>query len=185
MRSGRSPPPASGPSPAALDRAGTSSRRDLRAGPPITLTSPASKAHPKSGSFPPPALPGLDGTVTLSDPRPLHRQKRCRSRNLRPDGSPLMTRITLPTCRVQYPGRPDRCLCRLLRCPCGFPRAKGGSASALTLSRPARTSLALRPIGSLDRPRRPFTRLRPGELPGRAARSLQSNRQLFGWNLRP
>src|ERR1035437_2822370 len=34
---------------------------------PITLTSPTSKAHQKSGSFPPPALPGLNGRTTLSD----------------------------------------------------------------------------------------------------------------------
>src|SRR5215210_732162 len=153
---------------------------------PITLTSPSSKAHPKSGSFPPPALPGLGGTMTLSDSRPVHRQKRCRSRDLRPDGSPLMTRITLPTCRVQYPGRPDRCLCRLLPCPRGLPRAKGGSASALTLSRPARTSLALRPIGSLDRPRRPLSRgFDPTSYPAEPLVSFQINRQLSGWNLPP
>src|SRR5215469_13438416 len=33
-------------------------------------SSPSSKAHQKSGSFPPPALPGLSGTTTLSDSRP-------------------------------------------------------------------------------------------------------------------
>jgi hypothetical protein len=36
---------------------------------PITATSPSSKAHQKSGSFPPPALPGLIGPTTLSDSR--------------------------------------------------------------------------------------------------------------------
>ena len=30
-----------------------------------------------SGSFPPPELPGLNGRTTLSDSRPIHRQKRC------------------------------------------------------------------------------------------------------------
>src|ERR1700674_2172324 len=34
----------------------------------------------------------------------------------------------------------------------------GGSASALTLSRPAQASHALRPAGSLSRPRRPLSR---------------------------
>src|SRR5450759_1811283 len=40
---------------------------------PITTTSPSSKAHQKSGSFPPPELPGFDGHTTLSDSRPIHR----------------------------------------------------------------------------------------------------------------
>jgi hypothetical protein len=35
------------------------------------------KAPYKSGSFPPPALPGLNGRTTLSDTRPIHRHKRC------------------------------------------------------------------------------------------------------------
>jgi hypothetical protein len=36
---------------------------------PITFTSPSSKARQKSGSFPPPALPGFNGRTTLSDSR--------------------------------------------------------------------------------------------------------------------
>jgi hypothetical protein len=36
---------------------------------PITFTSPSSKTRQKSGSFPPPALPGLNSHTTLSDPR--------------------------------------------------------------------------------------------------------------------
>ena len=36
---------------------------------PITDPRPSSKAHQKSGPFPPPALPGLNGTMTLSDSR--------------------------------------------------------------------------------------------------------------------
>jgi hypothetical protein len=36
---------------------------------PITLTSPSSRAHQKSGPFPPPALPGFIGHTTLSDSR--------------------------------------------------------------------------------------------------------------------
>src|SRR5262245_579874 len=38
------------------------------------------------------------------------------------------------------------------------PQMAGGSASALSLSRPAQASLALRPIESLGRPRRPSSR---------------------------
>ena len=42
--------------------------------------------------------------------------------------------------------------------PRGLPRFPGGSASTISLSRPAQTSLALRPAGSLNRPRRPLSR---------------------------
>jgi len=102
------------------------------------------------------------------------------------DGSPPITRITIPTCCVQYPGRPNRCMCRLLPCPRGLPRAKDGSASASTLSRPARTSLALQPAGSLDRPRRPLSRgFGPASYPAEPLVSFQINRQLSEWNLPP
>src|SRR5713101_513529 len=36
---------------------------------PITTTSPSSKAHQKSGPFPQPALPGVNGHTTPSDSR--------------------------------------------------------------------------------------------------------------------
>src|SRR5208283_2905847 len=98
------------------------------------------------------------------------------------DGSPPITRITIPTCCVQYPGRPNRCMCRLLPCPRGLPRARGGSASASTLSGPARTSLTLRPAGSLDHPRWPLSRGFDGaSYPATTLVSYQVNRQLPGW----
>ena len=54
-----------------------------------------------------------------------------------------------------------------------LPQMAGGSASALSLSRPAQASHALRPAGSLSRPAATFvTRLQPGQLPGRTARQL-------------
>ena len=54
-----------------------------------------------------------------------------------------------------------------------LPQMAGGSASALSLSRPAQASLTLRPAGSLSRPTATFvTRLQPRRLPGRAARQL-------------
>ena len=76
----------------------------------------------------------------------------------RKNGSPPITRITFPTCRAHYPGGPNGCTCRSLPHSCGLPRFSGGSASALSLSRPAQASLALRPAGSLSRPRRPLSR---------------------------
>src|SRR5215207_4656199 len=74
------------------------------------------------------------------------------------DGSPPITRITLPTCRAHYPGGSNGCMRRLLPRSLGLPRNSGGSPSASSLSRPVRTSLTLRPAGSLDRPRRPLSR---------------------------
>src|SRR6202040_1701455 len=54
-----------------------------------------------------------------------------------------------------------------------LPQMAGGSASALSLSRPAQALLALRPAGSLSRPQATFvTRLQPMRLPAQAARQL-------------
>ena len=90
-----------------------------------------------------------------------------------PRGSPPITRTTLPTCRAHYPGGSSGCACRLLPRSCSLPQMAGGSASALSLSRPAQASLTLRPAGSLSRPQATFvTRLQPLRLPARAARQL-------------
>ena len=54
-----------------------------------------------------------------------------------------------------------------------LPQMAGGSASALSLSRPAQASLTLRPAGSLSRPQATFvTRLQPMRLRRRRGRSL-------------
>ena len=102
------------------------------------------------------------------------------------DGSPPITRITLPTCRAHYPGGSRGCVCRLLPHACSLPQMAGGSASALSLSRPARASHALRPAGSLSRPRRPLSRgFGPAGYPTEPLASYRINRQLSGWNLPP
>ena len=100
---------------------------------PITTTSPSSKARQKSGSFPPPALPGFNGRMTLSDPRQ-HRR-------------PAATSRPLPSCQTdipQLPGSPfehavpitpmDRngCVCRLLPHPTrAFPESQAGRHPSL------------------------------------------------------
>ena len=54
-----------------------------------------------------------------------------------------------------------------------LPQMAGGSASALTLSRPAQALRVLRPVGSLSHPEVTFvTRLRPSQLPNQVARQL-------------
>src|SRR5215208_5153118 len=107
----------------------------------------------------PPPWPASDNTVEAA--------------TLAQDGSPPITRTTFPTCRAHYPGGSSGCACRLLPRSRGLPQMAGGSASALSLSRPAQASLTLRPAGSLSRPKATFvTRLQPFRLPGRAARQL-------------
>ena len=70
--------------------------------------------------------------------------------------------------------------------PRGLPRYSGESASATSLSRPAQASLALRPTGSLNRPRRPLSQgFDPTGRPVKPLASYQINRQLSGWNLPP
>src|SRR5580704_19596989 len=62
----------------------------------------------------------------------------------------------------------------------------GGSASALSLSRPAQASLTLRPIGSLSHPRRPLSRgSSPAGCPAEPLVSYRINRLFSGWNLPP
>ena len=62
-----------------------------------------------------------------------------------------------------------------------LPQMAGGSASALSLSRPARASHALRPAGLLSRPRRPLSRGsdRAG-YPTKPLASFRTYRQLSG-----
>ena len=154
---------------------------------PITMPSPSSEAHQKSGPFPPPALPGLNSTMALSDTR----RHRCLFATLRPRPScrtdlHRLPAPPFPTCRAQYPGGPNGCMCRLLPHPRGLPRYSGGSASATSLSRPAQTSLTLRPAGLLNRPRRPSSRgFGLAGYPATPLVSYQINRQLSGWNLPP
>jgi hypothetical protein len=62
----------------------------------------------------------------------------------------------------------------------------GGSASALSLSRPAQASLALRPAGLLSRLKRPLSRgSSPSGCPTEPLVSYRINRQLSGWILPP
>ena len=150
---------------------------------PITTTSPSSKAHQKSGSFPSPALPGFDGRMTLSDSA---RGAACRdveAATLAHNGSPPITRTTFPTCRAYYPGGSSRCACRLLPRSCSLPQMAGGSASALSLSRGCSGFTTLRPARSLSRLKRPLSRgSSPASCPTEPLVSFQTNRQLSGWN---
>src|SRR5438552_4672607 len=101
------------------------------------------------------------------------------------DGPPPITR-TFPTCRAHYPGGSSGCACRLLPRSCSLPQMAGGSASALSLSRPAQASHILRPARLLSRPRRPLSRgPDPASYPTESLASFRTYRQLSGWNLPP
>jgi hypothetical protein len=153
---------------------------------PITTTSPSSKAHQKSGPFAPPALPSLNGHTTPSDSRHGRRLRDVEAATLALDGSPPITRTTFPTCRAHYPGGSSGCACRLLPHSCSLPQMAGGSASALSLSRPAQASLTLRPAELLSRLKRPLSRgSSPASYPTKPLVSFQINRQLSGWILPP
>ena len=122
-------------------------------------SSAPSKAHQKSGPFPPLALPSLVSTTTLSDTHEDHRHDDVGGATSVPHGPPPITRLTLPTCRAHYPDGPERVrLSVATPFHSGLPRYSGGSASMTSLSRPAQTSLTLRPAGLLNRPRRPLSR---------------------------
>src|SRR5271169_4065460 len=125
-----------------------------------TRRHPLRQAHQKSGSFPPPALPDINGRMTLSDPPPA--PSPCgdvEAATLVPNGYPPITRSAFPTCRAQYPDGPKRVHVSVASpLHTGLPRFSGGSASITSLSGPAQASHALRPVGLLSRPRRPLSR---------------------------
>src|SRR5437868_4292545 len=76
----------------------------FRGSSPITMSSLSSKAHQKSGSFPPPALPSFVGRTTLSDSRSVRRQMRRWSCELQPKrASP------------DYPSHPSSVPCHIPR----------------------------------------------------------------------
>ena len=138
-------------------------------------SSPSSKAHQKSGSFPPPALPGLSGTMTLSDSRPGRRLcNDVEAATPAPDaGLPRLPESPSQRAVPITPADRNGCTCRLL-------------------PHPARPSPLFRRVGVHDftfeacsgftrvtarriaqPPKAAFvTRLRPGRSPSQAARQL-------------
>ena len=100
---------------------------------PITLPSPSSEAHQKSGSIPPPALPGLSRTMTLSDTR----RSRRPATTSRPLPSPTVGLPQLPGSPFRHavpttPMDQNRCSCRLLPHPTrAFPGTSAGRRPSL------------------------------------------------------
>src|SRR3954465_5861662 len=136
-------------------------------------SSAPSKAHQKQGPFPPPALPGLPGRMALSDSRPA--PPLCDGGAASPgrDGSPPMTRITLPTCRAPYPGGSKRVQVSIaspLTRPSPFPRRVGIRIFTFEAFS-GFTRVTARWIA--QPPKAAFvTRLQPSQLPDQTARQL-------------
>ena len=87
------------------------------------LPSTSSKARLKQGSFPPPALPGFSGTMTLSDSHRV-RIAAAMEPTLHPGWVSHVARITFPTCRAHYPGGSDG------GCRSSFPSVRPSPVSA-------------------------------------------------------
>ena len=112
------------------------------------------------GPFPRPALPGVSSTTNPSATPPAQSAPRgglvdaCTS----PTGIPVLLR--LPSCRhagANTPAGTARCIVRLpSRAAIGLPLLPGGSAPALTVSRPAQRSLKFQPACSLSCSTQPF-----------------------------
>ena len=81
----------------------------------------------------------------------------------------------LPACRAHYPGGSRQVLMSVASLShAAFPVISGGSASATSLSRPAQASLTLRPVGLLNRPRRPLSQgFSPAGYPAKPLASYQ------------
>ena len=122
-------------------------------------SSAPSKACQKSGSFPPPGTRphrSYDPVRLPPGPPCSPRRWRCdlRPERASPDYPDHLSNVPCPIPRWIGTGAYVGCF----PIPRGLPRFPGGSASTISLSRPAQTSLALRPAGSLNRPRRPLSR---------------------------
>ena len=101
-------------------------------------------------------------------------------------GSPPLAQTTLPACRAHYPGGPKPVRVSVASRSARPSRSSGGSASTITLSRPARASLALRPAGSLSHPRWPLSQgSDPARYRSEPLVSYQTYRQRSGWDFHP
>ena len=112
------------------------------------------------GSFPPPALPGLQGNTSPSATLPARTAPRGVSVGVcaPPTGLPVLPPPpSSMRAAVTTPAEPAGAHVALFPADGSLPRYSGGSASALPVSRPAQRSLALRPAWSLSHPRRPVS----------------------------
>jgi hypothetical protein len=154
---------------------------------PITFTSPSSKARQKSGSFPPPALPGFNGRMTLSDSRQGRRLKA----TLRPLPSHRtgLPRLPEPPFRRAEPTTPaDRAGAHIDYFPAhtAFPKWQEGRHPHCHFRGLLRLHSHYGPPDRSAAQRRPLSRgSNPCGYPHKPLVSYRINRQLSGWILPP
>jgi len=153
----------------------------------ILLTLTASAALLKSGPFPPPALPGFDGTAGLSA---TPHGPACPSRasgwsDGPPLGLPVLRPISLCTHAVAItpvgpqPGTSLPCCC-----DGGLPHPFAGSAPTFAVSRPARRSLHVTACVLAESPTRSFPSEAPAvSLPPPPLRLLPAGAKVAGQEL--
>jgi hypothetical protein len=154
---------------------------------PITFTSPSSKARQKSGSFPPPALPGFNGRTTLSDSR--------RCRHLQATVRPLpshrtgLPRLPEPPFRRAEPTTPaDQAGAHVDCFPAhaAFPKWQEGRNPHCHFRGLLRLYSRYDPPDRSAAHRRPLSRgSSPCGCPHEPLVSYRINRQLSGWILPP
>ena len=113
------------------------------------------------GPFPPPALPGFSGTTDPSatlTARPAPRGVPVDVCRIPVRASRVAAFFPFHACQRHYPDGSGSVPASLSSPSAnGLPLKSGGSASVLSVSRPARRSLAFRPAWSLSHPWRPLT----------------------------
>ena len=122
---------------------------------PVAMPCVLSVSLSNKGSFPPPALPGISGSTSPSATLPARPDPRGVPVGAYPPPAGLPVLPRLPSSMhagANTPAGPvGACVARF---PAGdsLPLNNGGSAPALTVSRPARRSLMFRPAWSQSRP---------------------------------
>src|SRR6202451_4032922 len=153
---------------------------------PITTTSPSSKAHQKSGSFAPPALPGLNAHMTPSDSRRGRRLRDVEAATLAVTGLP---RLPDPPFRRAVPTTPaDRTGARVDCFPAhtAFPKWQEGRHPHCHFRGLLRLYSRYGPPACSTALKRALYRgSTPAGYPAEPLVSYQINRQLSGWNLPP
>jgi hypothetical protein len=154
---------------------------------PITFTSPSSKARQKSGPFPPPALPGFNGPMTLSDSRQCRRlQATLRPLPSHRTGLPRLLeppfRRAVPTTPADQAGAHVDCF----PARAAFPKWQEGRHPHCHFRGLLRLHSRYGPPNRSAAQRRPLSRgSNPHSYPHEPLVSYRINQQLSGWILPP
>src|SRR6266567_6388949 len=141
------------------------------------LSSTSSKARLKQGSFPPPALPGFIGTMTLSDS---HRDRYAAS-----NGSPTLPASPLRRAVPTTPADRTGASVDLLPHSCCLPRSRRVGIRDCTFEACSGFTL-VRPIASLGHLTRPLSRgFDAAGCPASPLVSFRSHRLFSEWNPPP